>query len=202
MDILRFYGSTVDERNMAIAADCLTRGQIIVYPTDTLYALGCDALNPHAIEALCRIKGIDPDKNLLSIVCDDFARAAEYARIDNRAFRIMKAALPGPYTFILPASTKLPKVFKGRKSVGIRIPNNDVARALVRQAERPVLTTSVDTTADFDCTDADSLSLHYDNFADLMLDGGPGTTVPSTIIDLTDSSNPVLVRQGAGEFNF
>ncbi len=202
MDILRFYGSTVDERNMAIAADCLTRGQIIVYPTDTLYALGCDALNPHAIEALCRIKGIDPDKNLLSIVCDDFARAAEYARIDNRAFRIMKAALPGPYTFILPASTKLPKVFKGRKSVGIRIPDNDVARALVRQAERPVLTTSVDTTADFDCTDADSLSLHYDNFADLMLDGGPGTTVPSTIIDLTDSSNPVLVRQGAGEFNF
>lgn len=123
MRIIKSYGSNPDSRTVAEAAEALRQGQIIIYPTDTLYAFGCDALNNKAIERLCRIKGIDPAKNLLSIVCSDISEAAEYARIDNASFRILRRCLPGAFTFILPASLKLPKVFKGRKSVGIRIPD-------------------------------------------------------------------------------
>ena len=203
MRIFKSYGSTPDSRAVKEAAGALGGGQIIIYPTDTLYAFGCDGLNNRAIERLCRIKGIAPDKNLLSIVCADISDAAEYARIDNTAFRTLKRYLPGPYTFILPASLKLPKVFKGRKSVGIRIPDNAFAQALVRELGGPVMTSSI-TSADDDeiITDAEALALKYDGTPDLdiTIDGGPGHNIGSTIVDLRQSAEPEILRQGLGEF--
>lgn len=203
MQILKFYPGQVNERNVAQAAEALRDGHIIVYPTDTLYALGCDALNQRAIERLCRLKGLNPDKNLLSIVCSDISQAAEYARIDNRAFRLLKEYLPGPFTFILPASTRLPKVFKGRKTVGVRIPDCDVARALAAALGNPLLTASVNLDADSpeDATEPDALAMRYGSDAALLLDGGAGSAEPSTIVDLLDSSAPEVVRLGAGDFN-
>ena len=203
MQILKFYPGQVNERNVAQAAEALRDGHIIVYPTDTLYALGCDALNQRAIERLCRLKRLNPDKNLLSIVCSDISQAAEYARIDNRAFRLLKEYLPGPFTFILPASTRLPKVFKGRKTVGVRIPDCDVARALAAALGNPLLTASVNLDADSpeDATEPDALAMRYGSDAALLLDGGAGSAEPSTIVDLLDSSAPEVVRLGAGDFN-
>lgn len=203
MQILKFYPGQVNERNVAHAAEALRDGHIIVYPTDTLYALGCDALNQRAIERLCRLKGLNPDKNLLSVVCSDISQAAEYARIDNRAFRMLKEYLPGPFTFILPASTRLPKVFKGRKTVGVRIPDCDVARALASALGNPLLTASVNLDADSpeDATEPDALAMRYGSDAALLLDGGAGSAEPSTIVDLLDSSAPEVVRLGAGDFN-
>ena len=120
MKTLRMYPSSLNDRYLDEAADTLLKGGIIIYPTDTLYALGCDALNNGAIERLCKVKGMNPQKQTLSIICDGLSMASEYARIDNEAFRILRANLPGPFTFILPASTTLPKVFKGRRTVGDR----------------------------------------------------------------------------------
>lgn len=202
MEILKFFGDTVNDRHIACAARVLDQGGIVIYPTDTLYALGCDALDNRAIERLCAVKGINPDKQLLSIVCDGISMASDYARIDNHAFRMLKGSLPGPFTFILPASTRLPKVFKGRRSVGIRIPSNGVATALAAALGRPVLTTSVAIDDDAEAVEPESIAMHYAGKADLLLDAGAGGTVPSTVIDLTDSSAPAVVRQGAGEFIF
>ena len=130
MNILRIYPSSINSRSIAEAVGTLRDGGLVIYPTDGLYALGCDALNNRAIEKICRIKDIDPRRNSLSIVCADISQASEYARIDNRAFGIMKRVLPGPFTLLLPASTTLPKVFKGRKIVGVRVPDNPIPRAL------------------------------------------------------------------------
>lgn len=202
MRIIKSYGSNPDSRTVAEAAEALRQGQIIIYPTDTLYAFGCDALNNKAIERLCRIKGIDPAKNLLSIVCSDISEAAEYARIDNASFRILRRCLPGAFTFILPASLKLPKVFKGRKSVGIRIPDNAFAQALARELGHPVMTSSVPESDDIDIADAEAVALHYDGTADLDLtiDGGAGQYTGSTVVDLANSTSPEIIRQGLGDF--
>lgn len=200
MKILKFYPGSVNSRNIDEAVDVLRDGGIVIYPTDSLYALGCDALNNRAIERLCRIKGLNPDKNLLSIVCASLSQAAEYARIDNKAFRILKNHLPGPFTFILSASTTLPKVFKGRKTVGVRIPDNDVARALAEALGNPVLSASVEAPNPDDIALPESLALIYDNDADAILDYGEGMTIPSTIVDITDSSAPEIIREGLGNF--
>ena len=175
-------------------------GAIICFPTDTVYALGCDALNQRAIESLCRLKGINPDKNQLSVVCSGLSQASEYVRIDNAAYRIVKEYLPGPYTFVLPASTKLPKVFKGRKTVGLRIPDNDIAVALAEELGNPILTTSVEVGEEWDSTNAESLAMCYGSDVSIVVDGGDGGTVPSTVVDLTDPSDPQVIRQGLGDF--
>lgn len=200
MEILRIYPTSINEMLMEEAAKALRDGQIIIYPTDTLYAIGCDALNNSAIERLCRIKNINPAKTNLSIVCRDIAQASEYARIDNRAFRILRENLPGPFTFLLPASTSLPKVFKGRKIVGIRIPDNPIATSLVDTAGVPILTTSIQWSADEpdEAINPESIADRYDGTATLLIDGGDGNTIPSTIVDLTDSTSPEIVRQGLG----
>ncbi|MCM1066764.1 MAG: L-threonylcarbamoyladenylate synthase [Muribaculaceae bacterium] len=194
-----------DRRAVGEALEALQSGHVIIYPTDTLYAFACDALNSRAIERLCRIKGINPDKNCLSIVCSDISQAAEYARIDNRAFRLLKDALPGAYTFILPAATTLPKAFKGRKSVGVRIPDCEFARALAAELGHPVLTSSVPLgDDDIDrAPDGATLALRYGGNSEIALtiDGGEGSTEPSTVIDLTDSSSPELIRAGAAPFD-
>lgn len=190
----------VDTRVLNAAIDALREGQIIIYSTDTLYALGCDALNNRAIERLCRIKGINPDKNTLAIVCGSLSQAAEYARIDNFAFRLLKHYLPGPFTFILPASTALPKIFKGRKTVGIRIPDSPLDTALATELGNPIMTTSIQTIDDI--VDLRSIAELYKNYSDITLciDGGDIRDIPSTVIDITDSRDPILIRQGLGIF--
>jgi tRNA threonylcarbamoyl adenosine modification protein (Sua5/YciO/YrdC/YwlC family) len=127
MNTLKIHPTSIDTRVLSRAVDAMRDDGLVIYPTDTLYAIGCDATSRKATEALCRIKGINPQKNALAVVCHDFSQASEFARIDNRAFAIMRRYLPGPFTFILPSSPSMPKIFKGRKQVGIRIPDNDVA---------------------------------------------------------------------------
>ena len=200
MKILTIYPGSVNARHIVEAVERLRAGAIICFPTDTVYALGCDALNQRAIERLCRLKGINPDKNQLSVVCSGLSQASEYVRIDNAAYRIVKEYLPGPYTFVLPASTKLPKVFKGRKTVGLRIPDNDIAVALAEELGNPILTTSVEVGEEWDSTNAESLAMCYGSDVSIVVDGGDGGTVPSTVVDLTDPSDPQVIRQGLGDF--
>ncbi|MDE6458606.1 MAG: threonylcarbamoyl-AMP synthase [Muribaculum sp.] len=198
MTILPMYPTSLNEKYLEHAVDTLRSGGIIIYPTDTLYAIGCDALNNNAIERICRIKGINPQKTELSIICHDISQAAEYARIDKRAFKMLKEYLPGPFTFLLPSSTRLPKVFKGRKTVGIRIPDNPIPTAIAGMLGNPILTTSVEDDGEGSLIYPQSLAIQYDGSADLIIDGGEGNEIPSTIVDITDSSAPVIVRQGAG----
>ncbi len=201
MEQLTFYGRQIDQRHIDRAAQVIADGGMVIYPTDTIYALGCDTLNNRAIERLCRIKGLNPEKQLLSIVCSGISQAAEYARIDNHTFKILKEHLPGPFTFILQGTTKLPKVFRGRKSVGIRVPDQPVAQALCEAVGHPILSTSVTLDDEDELINPESIAMHYDAIADLMLMAGEGSTIPSTIVDLTDVSEPEVIRQGLGEFN-
>lgn len=198
MEYLKIYPTSINEKATAQAADSLRKGNIIIYPTDSLYAMGCNALDNRAIERLCSIKGINPAKQMLSVVCANMSQASEYARIDNRAFDIMRRNAPGPFTFILPAAPTLPKAFKGRRTVGIRIPDNAIACALAEAMGNPILSTGINADPDFDHVDPRSLELEYSSIVDLIIDGGDGGVTPSTIVDLTDSSDPQLVRQGCG----
>lgn len=205
MKILTEYGGSVNAKNVEIAVEALKKGDILVYPTDTFYALGVDALNNRAVERLCKLKGISPEKNVLSIVCSGMSQAAEYVKIDNRAFRLLKSNLPGPFTFILPVSSSLPKVFRGRKAVGVRIPGNDFARALAELLGNPIMSASVDVyngeEGEAEASDPRALGLRYSNVPDIsvLVDGGAGLTKGSTVVDCLDSSEPVVIRQGLGD---
>lgn len=200
MNILRIYPTSINARFIDRAVDVLKQGGVIAYPTDTFYALGCDALCARAIEKVCRFKGINPDKEALSVVCSDISMASRYAGIDNRAYSILKANLPGAFTFLLGASTRLPKVFKGRRTVGIRIPDNPITVALAEALGNPLLSTSIPLPPDntSDTVEAMSLMPQIQGVAELMIDGGPGACQGSTVVDLTDSASPEIVRQGKG----
>ena len=194
------YGSAVNERFIDEAVDALRDGEIIIYPTDSLYAIGCDALNNRAVENICNIKGIDPKKQHLAIVCADISQAARYARLDNDAFDIVRRNTPGAFTFILPASSTLPKIFKGRKEVGVRIPDDTIACRLAEALGNPLLTTSIELPDDIDSDLADVATLEIaERYADrvaLIIDAGSRGLEGSTVVDLTDSSDPVIIRQG------
>lgn len=200
MKILRMYPTSINDRYLDEVVDTLRRGGLIIYPTDTVYAIGCDALNSRAIEKVCRIKGLNPDKNTLSIIAADMSMAAEYARIDNKAFHLLKDNLPGPFTFILPAATTLPKAFKGRHTVGVRIPDNAIATAIARELGNPILSTSIMPDADGNYpVDPQAIALEVPSEIDLVIDGGEGSSEVSTVVDATDPTAPEILRQGAGE---
>lgn len=203
MQVLKLYPNSVNQRFIDQAVEVMREGGVILYPTDTVYALGCDALNKRAVAKLCAIKGLNPDKNMLSIMCSNFSQASEYVKIDNKAFSLLKAYLPGPYTFVLPVGTRLPKVFRGRRTVGVRISDNPIASALAESLGNPMLTASVDADADDPSlvTQPESLALRYAPQVDLVLDGGSGDTEPSTVVDLSDPSSPELLRRGKGEWD-
>ena len=205
MNTLKIHPTSIDTRVLSRAVDAMRDDGLVIYPTDTLYAIGCDATSRKATEALCRIKGINPQKNALAVVCHDFSQASEFARIDNRAFAIMRRYLPGPFTFILPSSPSMPKIFKGRKQVGIRIPDNDVARELARSLGTPLLTTSLpsDGLEPEEITEPGEIELRAEAMGvDMLIDAGSGSAIPSAVIDLTDSSAPVVLREGPVEFQF
>lgn len=202
MQFVKLYLDNPNKRTIQQIVEVLRDGGIIIYPTDTLYAIGCDALNVRAVERICRIKGIDPAKASLSIVCNDIGNVAHYARIDNTTHRIMRKNLPGAFTFILPASSGLPKIYKQRKSVGIRIPDNNIARAIVEELGNPLLSTSVATNHDEPeyTTNPELIAEIYGTMVDYVIDGGEGDIMGSTIIDCT-GNEPEIVRQGKGEIS-
>lgn len=199
MKSLRIYTGNINMRFIDEAVEALEQGSLIIYPTDTLYAIGCDVTNQRAIEHVCRIKGIDPRRQQLSILCADMSQAARFARIDNRAFDIMRRNLPGPFTFILPPATTLPKAFKGRKEVGVRIPDDDVARCLAEELGRPLLTTSIITgssNSDDYHTTMMEIADSYKSDIPLLIDSGARDCIPSAIIDIMDPGSPTILRQG------
>ena len=196
------YTSNINDRFMDEVIDTLRDGGIVIYPTDTLYAIGCDALKNNAIERICKIKGINPQRTNLSIVCSDISQASQYARIDNRAYQLLRENLPGAFTFILPAASTLPKVFKGRKTVGIRVPDNVIACEIASRLGNPILTTSIEWDEDpEDGCNPQAIAMKYEGVVDIVIDGGYGELVPSTVVDCNDSSNPEIIREGKGELN-
>lgn len=182
--------------------ETLQRGGLIIYPTDTIYGLGCDILQQRAIEKICRIKRVDPRKAQLSFICSDLSHLSEYSKqISNPTFRLLKEYLPGPYTFILPASKMVPKILQSKKdTIGLRIPDNRIALAISEALNRPVLSASLPGEMIEDYTDPEIMYENFRNEVDLVIDGGIGGTVPSTIIDCTKDEYEVI-RWGAGEWH-
>ncbi|MFZ4457145.1 MAG: L-threonylcarbamoyladenylate synthase [Bacteroidales bacterium] len=195
--LIKIYPENPNLKEIDKAVEVLRDGGLIIYPTDTVYAMGCDALNVRSVERICRIKGIDPKKENLSIVCYDLSNISEFAKVENSIFKLMKKNLPGPFTFILPANTNLPKIYRNRKTVGIRVPDNNIAREIINQLGRPLLTTSVhhdDEVLEY-MTDPELLHERYESIVDLVIDGGFGGIVASTVIDCSEGE-PTIIRQG------
>ena len=198
MKVLPIIEKNINSRYIDEVARCLEDGGIIIYPTDTVYALGCDAMNNQAIERICSIKEMKSAKTNLSIICSDISEVAQYAKFDNLQFRLMKSNLPGPFTFIFPALSKLPKAFKGRRTVGIRIPQNEITLAIVQALGRPILTTSVPgRDEDYRC-EPELMAEAHSSVVDIVVDAGRGELIPSTIVDCT-GDEPEIIRQGKGE---
>ncbi len=197
--LLQIHPKDPQERLIKQVAETLRNGGIIVYPTDTIYGLGCDIYNTKAIEQICRIKQIDPKKAQLSFICCDLSHLSDFARqISNTTYRILKEHLPGPYTFILPASKQVPKILQSKKdTIGLRIPDNKIAMALVKELDHPILSTSLPGEFVEDYTDPEIIYEKYKNLVDTVIDGGPGGSVPSTIINCVNDEYE-LVRSGAG----
>lgn len=198
--ILQVHLCTPSERTINRAVEVLRSGGIVIYPTDTVYGLGCSVEDRNAIERIHLIKRQREDKPF-SFVCSDLTHISEYAHVSNAAFKVMKRLIPGRFTFILPAARmkQLPRILVSkRKTVGIRVPDSPLTLALVHRLGRPVLSTSVTGPGGEMLNDPDSIALHFRNSVDLILDGGPLTDDPSTVLDLTGDT-PVLVRQGSGD---
>lgn len=201
--LIKIYPENPNFKDVEKAVSILRDGGLLIYPTDTVYAMGCDALNVRAVEKICKLKGIDPRKEYLSIVCHDLSNISEYAKVENSTFKLMKKNLPGPFTFILASNTNLPKIFRNRKTVGIRVPDNNIAREIIRQLGRPLLTTSVhhdDEILEY-VTDPELLHERYENDVDLVIDGGFGGLIASTVVNCSDGE-PEIVREGKGELVF
>ena len=197
MKIYRIYNESIDDRTISEVVEVLKNGGLIIYPTDTLYAIGCDALNNSAINRICKLKGVNPDKQFLSIVCDGISMAAEYARFGNVGFKLMKRNVPGPFTFIFPSLSSLPKAFKGRKTVGVRIPDCKVARNLAYALGNPLLSTTIAyDDADY-ATNPELITEAYQGSVDCIVNAGDGGLTPSTIVDCTGAEARV-VREGKG----
>ena len=197
----KLFAKDNSSRVMEQIADLLNDGGVIIYPTDTTYAIGCHALKERAIERICTLKGLDPRKHLFSVVFPDMSTISEYVRVDNATFKLMRRNLPGPFTFILPAGSRLPKIFRNRKEVGIRIPDNSIATAICNQIEAPLLSTTLPYDEDDDIgylTEPELIDERFGDKVDLVIDGGTGGAEPSTIVDCT-SGEAEIARQGVGE---
>jgi tRNA threonylcarbamoyl adenosine modification protein (Sua5/YciO/YrdC/YwlC family) len=199
--VLHIHPEDPQPRLIKQVVEALQRGGIIIYPTDTVYGLGCDILQQKAVERICRIKKIDPKKAQLSFVCSDLSHLSDFAKpLSTPVFRLLKEYLPGPYTFILPASKMVPKILQSKKdTIGLRIPNNKIAMAIVKELGRPILSASLPGEMVEDYTDPEVMYENFRNEVDYVVDGGIGGTVPSTIIDCT-GDEPVLLRDGLGEW--
>ena len=200
--LIKIYPENPNPREVSKVVNLLKDGALIIYPTDTIYAIGCDALNVRAVEKLCALKGVNPLKSNLSIVCFDLSDISEYAQVSNRTFKLLKKNLPGPFTFILPTSSKLPKIYKNRKEVGIRVPDNTIARVLVEELGNPILSMSVhdkDEMVEYS-TDPELIHEKYGEDVAVVIDGGYGEDIPSTVVTCLDDEFEIL-RQGKGDLS-
>lgn len=201
---IKIYPENPNEKEIDKIVKILRDGGLIIYPTDTVYGLGCDITNSKALEKIARIKGIKLDKANFSFICSDLSNISNYIRqIDTASFKILKKALPGPYTFILPGNNELPKEFKKKKTVGIRVPDNNICRAIVQKLGNPIVSTSIydeDEILEY-TTDPELIFEKWQNRVDAVIDGGYGDNQPSTVIDLTQSE-PEVIRQGKGDVDF
>ncbi len=200
--LLRIYESNPNEKAIDQVVAVLRRGGVIIYPTDTVYGLGCDITNHRAIERVCEIRGIKPEKANLSFICYDLTDISQYTRpLDNTTFRLLKKTLPGPFTFLFNASQKVPKLLSSKKkTVGIRVPDNNIAREIVHQLGNPIVSTSIhddDEIVEYS-TDPELIHEKYGDLVDLVIDGGYGDNVASTVVDCTSGEFEV-VRQGKGD---
>src|SRR6478735_12356212 len=199
--LLHVHPDNPNARHIKTIVECLQDGGVIIYPTDTIYGLGCNIYQHKAIERIARIKQIEPEKAELSFVCYDLSDLSKYTRsISTPLYRLLKSHLPGPYTFILPASREVPKILKSKKdTIGLRIPGNLIALTIIRELGFPILSTSLPGEMVEEYTDPDLMYRNFDKLVDIVVDGGIGGMVPSTIIDCT-GSEPELIRQGLGEW--
>ncbi len=197
--LLEIHPNNPNPRHIATVVDCLKSGGIIAYPTDTIYGLGCDIFHPKAIEKIAQIKGIDPSKAQLSFVCADLSDLSKYAKsISTPLYRLLKNYLPGPFTFILPASKQVPKLLQNKKNtIGLRIPDNNIASAIVAALQHPILSASLPGEMVEDYTDPYVIHENFENLVDIVIDGGIGGMIPSTIIDCT-TDDYTVIREGAG----
>jgi tRNA threonylcarbamoyl adenosine modification protein (Sua5/YciO/YrdC/YwlC family) len=199
--LIHVHPDNPQHRLIRQVVDNLRQGGIIIYPTDTVYGLGCDIFQQKAIEKICRIKNIEPQKAQLSFVCSDLSHLSTYARpLSTPVYRLLKEKLPGPYTFILQASKMVPKILQSKKdTIGLRIPANAIAMAIVKELGRPILSASLPGEMVEDYTDPEVMYENFRNTIDYVIDGGPGGMITSTIIDCT-GEEPVLIREGLGEW--
>ena len=197
--LLTLHPENPQLRNIKTIVDCLNDGGVIIYPTDTIYGLGCNIFNPKAIERICRIKQVDPSKAQLSFICYDLSDLSNYTKsISTPLYRLLKSYLPGPYTFILPASKQVPKILKSRKdTIGLRVPDNVIARCIIKQLGHPILSASLPGEMVEEYTDPEIMHANFKNLVDIVVDGGTGAMFPSTIVDCT-SDEPVVIRKGLG----
>lgn len=197
--IVKLYESNNNPKDIERIVDIINDGGIIIYPTDTMYAIGCHGLKERSIEKICKLKNIDPRKNNLSIICYDLSKISEYAKVDNTTFKVMRRNLPGPFTFILNTSNNLPKIFRNRKEVGIRVPNNNIIREIVNALNAPIMTTTLPIGNDEIeyVTNPELIEEKFGDDADIIIDGGIGGIEPSTVINCTNGEFEII-RQGKG----
>ena len=202
-DLIKIYEENPNPKAIKKVIDVLKQGGLVIYPTDTVYGLGCDINNSKALERIARIKGVKLEKAKLSFICSDLSNLSDYVKqIDSSTFKILKRALPGPYTFILPRSKSLPSVFKKKKEVGIRIPNNNITLEIVKALGNPLVSTSIrdeDEILEY-TTDPELILEKWDNLVDLVIDGGYGGNEGSTIVDLS-KDEPEVIREGKGSLD-
>ncbi|MFV5689932.1 L-threonylcarbamoyladenylate synthase [Flavobacterium sp. ZT3R25] len=200
---IKIYSEKPNEAAISKVVKVLKDGGLVIYPTDTVYGLGCDITNTKALERIAKIKGIKLDKANFSFVCHDLSNLSDYVKqIDTATFKLLKRALPGPYTFILPGNNNLPKEFKKKITVGIRVPDNSIALEIVRQLGNPIVSTSIhddDDVIEY-TTDPELIFEKWQNLVDLVIDGGYGDNMGSTIIDLS-GDEPIVVREGKGSLD-
>jgi tRNA threonylcarbamoyl adenosine modification protein (Sua5/YciO/YrdC/YwlC family) len=199
-ELIRIYEENPNPKEIKRVVEVLKSGGLIIYPTDTVYGLGCDIMNTKALEKIAKIKGVKLEKAKLSFICHDLSNLSDYVKqIDTSTFKILKRALPGPYTFILPGAKTLPSVFKKKKTVGIRVPDNAIALEIVKQLGNPLVSTSIrddDDVIEY-TTDPELIFEKWGKLVDLIIDAGYGDNVASTIIDLSDNT-PIIIREGKG----
>jgi tRNA threonylcarbamoyl adenosine modification protein (Sua5/YciO/YrdC/YwlC family) len=198
--MIRIYPENPNPREIEKVVQFLRDGGLIVYPTDTIYGLGCDIFNTKGIEKICKYKNIDAKKSNLSFICSDLSNISEYAKVDNATFKLMKKNLPGAFTFVLNGNNNLPKLFRNKKTVGIRVPDNNIIRELVKELGNPILSTSVkdkDDEIQEYFTDPELIHERCGHIADVVINAGYGALEPSTVVDCT-GDEPVILRQGKG----
>ena len=202
-EFIKLYEENPNPKEVKRVVETLRKGGLVIYPTDTVYGLGCDITNYKALERIARIKGVKLEKANWSFICADLSNLSDYVRqINTSTFKILKRALPGPFTFILPGNNRLPKPFKKKKTVGIRIPDNNIINALVVELGNPIVSTSIrdeDVLLEY-TTDPELIFEKWQNLVDIVIDGGYGGNMASTIVDLSQDE-PELIREGKGDWN-